>query len=170
LFLTGGANGNTAGVICFYQGFIYIVLFIGYCILISRLTSSELQGQEAACARPADTTTSMLFTATNTVKFPSAITQSSWVLPLSYYRTITFLLCRISKPKMSKPGTTVVKNQPFRFLWCPFFYLRLKHVHLESNSVVTKNLIPLFYVESANQHTLQSVQPLLLHSLQYSIL
>jgi len=44
-------------------------------VVISRLTVSELQGQEEAeCARPADSTTSVLFTATNTVKFPSALT------------------------------------------------------------------------------------------------
>jgi len=53
----------------------------------SRLTSSESQGQEeAACARPADATTDVLFTDTNTVKFPSAVTRSSWALLLSYYR------------------------------------------------------------------------------------
>jgi len=43
----------------------------------SRATGSELQGQEeAACAHPTDMTTSVLFTATNTVKFPSAVTWS----------------------------------------------------------------------------------------------
>jgi len=43
----------------------------------SRLTGSESQGQEeAACTRPADVTTGVLFTATNTVKFPSTVTQS----------------------------------------------------------------------------------------------
>jgi len=51
----------------------------------SRLTGSELQGQdEAACACPANTTTGVLFTATNAVKFPSAVTQSFWALLLSY--------------------------------------------------------------------------------------
>jgi len=49
-------------------------------------------------------------------------------------------------------------------------YLRLKLNRLQSNSVVTRELIPLFYVELANQHSLQSVQPPLLHGLQYSIL
>jgi len=48
-----------------------------------------------------------------TLKFPSAVTQSSWVLPLSYYRANTFLPCRIKKPKMNKLGATIVKNQPF---------------------------------------------------------
>jgi len=44
----------------------------------SRLTGSELQGQEeAACACPPDATTGVLFTATNVVKFPSAVTHSS---------------------------------------------------------------------------------------------
>jgi len=47
----------------------------------SRFTCSELQGkEEATCACPADTTTSALFTDTNTVKFPSAVTWSSWAL------------------------------------------------------------------------------------------
>jgi len=56
---------------------------------ISRLTGSKLQGQkEAACARPANATTGVLFTATNTVKFQSAVNWSSWALPLSYYRAI----------------------------------------------------------------------------------
>jgi len=39
-----------------------------------------------------------------------------------------------------------------------------------SDSIVTRELIPLFYVELANQHSLQSVQPPLLRGLQYSIL
>jgi len=103
-------------------------------------------------------------------EIPSAITQLSWALPLSYFRVITFLLCRISKLKMNKLGTTVVKNQPFWLLWRPFLYLRLKLNRLQSNSVVTRELIPLFYVELANQHSIQSVQPPLLCGLQYSIL
>jgi len=129
-------------------------------ILTSRLTGSESQGQkEAACAHPANATTSVLFTATNAVKFPSTVTRSSWALPLSYYRSSTFLPCRISKPKMNELGTTVVMNQPFWLLWHPFPYLRLKLNRLDSNSIVTIELIPLFYVESANQHSLQSIQP-----------
>jgi len=105
-----------------------------------------LQGQEElACARPANATTGVLITASNAVKFPNAVTQSSWAQPLSYYRAITFLLCRISKPKMNKIGVTVVKNQPFRLLWHPFLYLRLKLDLLQSNSVVTRELTPLFY-------------------------
>jgi len=140
-------------------------------VTISRLTSSESQGQEeAACACLANTTTGVLFTATNAVKFPSAVTQLSWALLLSYFRAITFLLCRISKPKINKLGATVVKNQPFRLLWHPFLYLRLKLDRLQSNSVVTRELISLFYVELANQHSLQSIQPPLLRGLQYSIL
>jgi len=138
---------------------------------LSRLTGSESQGQEeAACACPANVTTHVLFTVTNAVKFPSTVTWSSWALLLSYYRASTFLPCRISKPKMNELGATVVKNQPFRLLWHSFFYLRLKLDRLESNSVVTRELIPLFYVESANQHSLQSVQSPLLHGLQYCIL
>jgi len=117
-----------------------------------------LQGQEeAACACPANATTGVLFTATNTVKFPSAVTQSSWALPLSYYRASIFLPCRISKPKMNELGDTVVKNQPFQLLWHLFPYLRLKLNHLDSNLIVTRELIPLFYVKSAKQHSLQSV-------------
>jgi len=95
-------------------------------------------------------TTGVLFTATNTVKFLIAVTQSSWAPPLSYFRAITFLLCRISKPKMNELGATDVKNQPFRLLsqlWCPFLYLRLKLDCLQSNSVVTRELISLFYAE-----------------------
>jgi len=71
---------------------------------------------------------------------------------------------------MNELSATVVKNQPFQLLWCLFPYLRLKLDHLESNSVVTRELILLFYVESVNQHSLQSVQPPLLCGLQYSIL
>jgi len=71
---------------------------------------------------------------------------------------------------MNKLSATIVKNQPFRLLWHPFLYLRLKLDHLKSNSVVIKEVIPLFYVESANQHTLQSIKPPLLHGFQYSIL
>jgi len=82
----------------------------------SGLTGSESQGQEEAVyARPANTTTGVLFTATNAVKFPIAVTRSSWALPLSYYRASTFLPCRISKPKMNELGA-VVKNQPFQLL------------------------------------------------------
>jgi len=44
-------------------------------ILQLRLTGSESQGQkEAACAHSANVATGVLFTATNTVKFPSAVT------------------------------------------------------------------------------------------------
>jgi len=108
----------------------------------------------------------VLFTAANAVKMPSAVTQLSWALLLSYYRASTFLPCRISKPKMNELGATVVKNQTFRLLWDPFPNLRLKLDRLKSNSIVTRELMPLFYVESANKHSLQS----LLCSLQYSIL
>jgi len=81
---------------------------------ISRLTGSELQGQEeAACAHPANATTGVLFTATNAMKFPSTVTRSSWALPLSYYSASIFLPCRISKPKMNELGATIAKNQPF---------------------------------------------------------
>jgi len=66
---------------------------------------------------------------------------------------------------MNELSATVVKNQPFQLLWCPFPYLRLKLDCLESNSIVTRELIPLFYVESANQHSLQSIQLPLLRSL-----
>jgi len=87
----------------------------------SRLTSSELQGQEeAACAHLANATTGMLFTATNAMKFSNAVTWSPWALPLSYYKASTFLPCRINKPKMNEFSATIVKNQPFRLLWRPF--------------------------------------------------
>jgi len=111
----------------------------------------------------------MLFTATNAVKFPFAVTRSCWALLLSYHRAGTFLPCRMNEPKMNELGATIVKNQPFRLLWRPFPYLRLKLNCLESDSIVTKELIPLFYVESANQHSLQSIQPPLLCGLQYFI-
>jgi len=137
--------------------------------LISRLIGSESQGQEeAACTHPADTTTGVLFTATNVVKFSSAVTWSSWALPLSYYRASTFLPCRISKHKTNKLGTAIVKNQPFWLLWRPFHYLRLKLDRLESKPIVTRELIPLFYVELTNQHSLKFIQPPLLCSLFYS--
>jgi len=123
--------------------------------LWSRLTDSESQDQEeAACACPPNTSTGVLFTVTNVVKFPSSVTLSSWALLLSYYRASTFLPYRLNKPKMNKLSATIVKNQPFRLLWHLFPYLRLKLYHLESNSIVTRELIPLFYVESANQHSL----------------
>jgi len=69
---------------------------------------------------------------------------------------------------MNEIDTTVVKNQLFRLLWRTFPYLRLKLGRFESNSIVTRELIPLFYAESANQHSLPSVQPPLLCGLQYS--
>jgi len=71
---------------------------------------------------------------------------------------------------MNKFGATVVKNQPFQLLWCLFPYLRQKLDRLDSNSIVAREIIVLFYVESANEHSLQSVQPPLLHGLQYFIL
>jgi len=46
---------------------------------------------EAACARQANATTGVLFTATNAVKIPSSVTWSSWALLLSYYRACKFL-------------------------------------------------------------------------------
>jgi len=105
---------------------------------------------------------------TNAVKFPNAVTRSSWALPLSYCRASTFLPCRISKLKINKLGVTIVKNQPFLLLWHPFPYLRLKLDCLESKLIVTRELVSLFYVELANKHSLQSVQPALLCSLLYS--
>jgi len=43
--------------------------------VLSKLASSESQGQEeAACTRPANATTGVLFTGTNAVKFPSTVT------------------------------------------------------------------------------------------------
>jgi len=45
--------------------------------IVSRLTSSELQGREAACACSAYVTTGVLFTATNAMKFVIAVTRSS---------------------------------------------------------------------------------------------
>ena len=91
---------------------------------LSRLSSSKPQGQEeTACTRPADMTTGVLFTATNTVKFPCTVTWSSWALPISYYKANTFLPCGISKSKMNKLSATIVKNQPFRLLWRLFPYL-----------------------------------------------
>jgi len=56
----------------------------------------------------------------------------------------------MNKPKMNELGAIIVKNQPFQLLWYPFPYLRLKLDHLERNSTVTRELIPLFYVETAN--------------------
>jgi len=79
-----------------------------------------------------------------TLKLPSTVTQSSWVLLLSYYRVITFLPCRISKLKTNELSATIVKSQPFQLLWCPFTYLRLKLDRLESNSAVTRELITFF--------------------------
>jgi len=77
----------------------------------SRFTSSEPQVQEeAACTHPADVTTGVLFTVTNYVKFPSAVTWLSWALPLSYYRASTFLQYRISKLKMNELSATIVKS------------------------------------------------------------
>jgi len=70
-------------------------------------------------ALPANSTTGVLFTATNAWKFSIAVTRSSWALPFSYYTASTFLPCRISKPKMSELGAIVVKNQPFQLLWHP---------------------------------------------------
>jgi len=83
-------------------------------LIVSRLTGSKLQGQEeATCAHPANATTGVLFTATNAVKFPNTVTQSSWALLLSYYKANTYLPCTISKPKMNELSATVVNDQPF---------------------------------------------------------
>jgi len=120
---------------------------------------------------PANATTSVLFTAANTVKFPSAVTQSSWALPLSYYRASTFLPWRISKPKMKKLDAIVIKNQPFQLLWHPFLFLRLKLDHLDSNSIVTRELRNTFVLCRISKPTsLQSILPPLLCGPQYSIL
>jgi len=45
---------------------------------------------------------------------------------------------------MNELGTTVVKNQPFQLSWCLFLYLRLKLDYLESNLIVTRELITSF--------------------------
>jgi len=73
-------------------------------VLKSRLTSSEWQGQEEVSCVQAYVTTGKLFTGTNAVNIAA---WSSWVLLLSYYRANTFLLCRLSKPKMNELRTTV---------------------------------------------------------------
>jgi len=59
---------------------------------------------------------------------------------------------------MNKFGSTVVKKQQFRLLWHPFPHLRLKLGCFENNLIVTRELLPLFYIESANQNPLQSIQ------------
>jgi len=101
-----------------------------------------LQGQEeVAIACPADVINGVLFTGTTAVKFASTMTWLSWALLLSYYRASTFLPRRISKPKMNELGVTIVKNQPFRLLWHPFPYLRLKLDHIESSLIVTRELL-----------------------------
>jgi len=83
---------------------------------LSRLTGSELQGQEeAACARPADATTGVLFTVTKAMKFPCTVTQSSWALPLSYYRASTFLPSRMNKPKINEHGAPLLRTSHFDF-------------------------------------------------------
>jgi len=91
---------------------------------------------------PANMTASVLFTATRAVKFPSAVTWSSRALSLSYYRDNTFLPCRMNELKMNELSATVVNNQPFWLLWCPFSYLKVKLDCLKSNSIVTRELIP----------------------------
>ena len=93
----------------------------------------------------------MLFTGFNTVEFASAITQSSWTLLLGYYTANTLLSCRISKPKINKFGAIVIKNQQFWLLWHLFPCLRLKPGCFENNSIITRELVPFFYVESADQ-------------------
>jgi len=71
----------------------------------SRLTGSELQGQEAAAyVCPAYATTGVLFT--GTYQYCEICKRCNLVLSLSYYKTNTFLPCGISKPKMSELGAT----------------------------------------------------------------
>jgi len=78
-------------------------------IIWSRLTSSESQDQEeAAYACPADTSTSVLFTATNAMKFPSTVPWSSWALPIGYYRASIFLQCRHCKNILR---SSIITNQ-----------------------------------------------------------
>jgi len=89
---------------------------------------------------------------------------------LSYYRTNTFLLCRISKPKMNELGATVDKNQPFWLLWHPFPHQRLKLDCFERISIVTRELIPfLCRISKPKSNTIRSTTfimwPLILHPL-----
>jgi len=59
-----------------FNNFLTCIIIVKHAL--SRLTTSELQGQEeAACKHPANTTTNVLFTATIAVKFASAVTRSS---------------------------------------------------------------------------------------------
>ena len=53
--------------------------------------------------------------------------------------------------EMNKLGASIEKNQSLWPLWHLFLHLRLKLSHLESNSIVARELIPLFYVQSATK-------------------
>jgi len=103
--------------------FTYIYIYV-YIYQDSPVVSHRAKKKQHA--RAGYVTTGVLFTATNAVKFASAVTRSSWVLSLSCYRANTFLSCRTSKLKMTEFNATVVKNQQFWLLWHPFPRLRLK--------------------------------------------
>jgi len=89
---------------------------------------------------------------TNSVKFIRAIIQSSWVLPLSYYRTNTFLPYGASKLKINKLSGNFVKNQPFQLSWHLFFYLRLKLGCLAwKQFIFTRGLVATFILCRINE-------------------
>jgi len=64
----------------------------------------------------------------------------------------------------------LLRTSHFDFMVPVSLYISLKLDRLKSDLIVTRELIPLFNVESANQYSLQSVQSPLLRGLQYSIL
>jgi len=132
----------------------------------SLVVSHKVKKKQHAYAQPTRLLVYYL-PAANAVKFPIAVTRSSWALPLSYYRTSTFLPCRMNEPKMNELGTTVVKNQPFRLLWHLFSYIRLKLDHLTSDSIVTRELIVLCRISKPTFITIRSttfvMRPSILH-------
>jgi len=92
------------------------------------------------------------------------------VLPLSYYRTNTFLPYGVSKPKINKLSGNFVKNQPFQLSWHLFSYLRLKLGCLARKQFIfTRGLVTTFILCRINEPKFIIIHSItLLHGLQYT--
>ena len=76
-------SAHTVAICTNLNFYVYILVFQWL-----RLTSIELQGQEAPCMPPAYATTSMLFTGANTVKTASSSLKSYHLLEVMPFESI----------------------------------------------------------------------------------
>ena len=114
----------------------------------TKTCSSESQGQEEAIRE--------LFTHSTTQNLAGLVRK----LLLRFQWPSMFLLYKINMPMMEEIGATNPVNQPLQILWSHFVPIHTTNHPSGSALLVTRELVPLFNVETVSQSSLKSVQPL----------